>query len=71
MGQVKKLVTKNIYFIVIYAILSVFGMWAYSKFVRARKTQREIQNLIKDMRQKKQREMMSKFVNARDSISKL
>jgi len=71
MGQVKKLVTKNIYFIVIYAILSVFGMWAYSKFVRARKTQREIQNLIKDMRQKKQREMMSKFVDARDSISKL
>jgi hypothetical protein len=74
MEQVKKLVTKNIYFLIAYSAVAVAGVWAYEKVIRPRKVQRDIQNAINEiraMREEHTERLTSFFTGSKDSISKL
>lgn len=74
MEQVRKLFTKNIYFLIAYSVISVTGVWVYEKIIRPRKVQRDIQNAINEIRairEERTEHLTSFFTGAKDSISKL
>lgn len=74
MEQVRKLFTKNIYFLVTYSAIAVVGVWIYERIVRPRKVQRDIQNAIdeiRSMRDERTDHLASFFTGAKDSIKKL
>lgn len=74
MEQIKKLATKNLYILVAYSAIAVIGIWAYEKVIRPRKVQREIKNVVselREMRDERTKNIASLFTGAKDSISKL
>jgi len=74
MEQVRKLFTKNIYFFVVYSVISVIGIWVYERVIRPRKVQRDIQKAIDEirmMREERTDNLASLFTGTKDSISKL
>lgn len=74
MEQVRKLATKNIYFLITYSAFAIVGVWIYEKVIRPRKVQRDIKKAIDEirlMRDERTEHLESFFTGARDSISKL
>ena len=70
----RKLVSKNIYFLITYSVITVAGVWVYEKVIRPRKVQRDIQNAIdeiRSMRDERTDHLASLFTDARDSIKKI
>jgi p-aminobenzoyl-glutamate transporter AbgT len=74
MEQVRKLATKNIYFLIAYSAIAVAGVWVYEKVIRPRKVQREIKKVVSElneMRDERTKHIASLFTGTKDSISKL
>lgn len=74
MEQVRKLATKNIYFLIAYSAIAVAGVWVYEKVIRPRKVQREIKKVVSElneMRDERTKHIASLFTGAKDSISKI
>lgn len=74
MEQVRKLTAKNVYFLIAYSVIAVACVWVYERVIRPRKVQREIQNVIDDikkMREERTDHITSLFAGTKDSISKL
>jgi len=74
MEQVRKIFTKNIYFLIAYSVISVTGVWVYEKIIRPRTVQRDIQNAINEiraMREERSEHFASLFTGAKDSIRKI
>lgn len=74
MEQVKKLVGKNIYFLIFYSAAAVAAVWVYERVIRPRKVQREISkaiNEIRETRDERVKHFESLLTGAKDSISKL